>query len=241
VATAAVREATNGAEFARRVLVRTGMVLQVISAQREGELGLLGVLSDAALVAAATAGVQADSQLLLLDIGGGSTELVVGGPKGVARMASVALGSVSLGTQAGDASATGDLARMVSAATARVAPPMRRLAHQGPTGQMIGIGGTITALGTIDLGLDEKHHTEVDGHELSARRVRELAENIAGTPPDGRGGIIGLPRGRQDTIVPGAAILLAALQALERPSLRVSVRGLRYGVLLAAARHDEQA
>jgi exopolyphosphatase / guanosine-5'-triphosphate,3'-diphosphate pyrophosphatase len=227
VATAAVREAANGAEFARRVQARTGMALQVISAQREAELGLQGVRSDPAL---------ADSDLLVLDIGGGSTELVAGGPKGVIGTTSIAIGSVRLRAQAADASATADVERLIRAATAQVAAPLQRLSRLAPAGQMVGIGGTITALGTTDLGLDEQHHTQVDGHELRSARVRELAELVADTPPDRRDSIVGLPKGRQDTIVPGAAILLAAMQALQRPSLRVSVRGLRYGVLLAASR-----
>lgn len=231
-ATAAVREAANGTEFARRVQEATGLTLQVLSAQREAELGLLGVCSDPALK---------DAALLLLDIGGGSTELTAGGPGGLVGSTSVPVGCVRLRAQAGDARAESDLERMQRAAAVQLAAPMRRIARLAPGSHLVGIGGTITALGAVDLRLDEQRHREVDGHVLTAGRVRQLALEIAQVLPEERSRIAGLPKGREDTIVPGAAILLAAMQALEQDALRVSVRGLRYGLLSVSARPAKPA
>lgn len=232
VATAAVREAINGQELADLVMARLGLPLHAISAQEEARLTLRGVHSHPSLTG---------RDLVVVDIGGGSTEIAAGGPDGVSDCISLPFGCVRLRHIAGDATSAADFDRLCQQASSLTQPHLVGIDPSSLQGRLIGVGGTITTLAAIDLALDPSQQQRADGHELTLTRVERLSRHLADLPPQHRQNVAGLPRGREDTILPGAALLLNCMVWMQKRHLRVSTRGLRYGVLVEAAReHDSR-
>jgi len=221
-ATSAVRDSANGQEFVRRVQEHTGLTVHVATPAEEARLTLVGVLSDAAL---------SGRRITVLDIGGGSTEVIQGSIDDIEAVVSIPLGCVRLRNQVGDATTTEEFETLMAAATQALAP----LRHFSPTSDrlhLIGVGGTVTTLAAIDADLQDESYRRIDKYQLGRSTIHELVRSLTSLPPQERGRLPGLPAGRADTILPGTAILLAAMQALHHDVLAVSVRGLRYGVLL---------
>ena len=138
VATSAVRDASNGPGFLRGLGERYGWATRLLDGEAEAETTFRGVTSDRSLAAGT----------LLVDIGGGSTELLVGGPEGVSFATSLQAGCVRLTERflASDPPTAEEL----EAAAAHVRPLLPALAVESA----IGVAGTITTVAAIDLGLD---------------------------------------------------------------------------------------
>jgi len=204
------------------LLSEEAMTVHVATPAEEARLTLVGVLSDAAL---------SGRRITVLDIGGGSTEVIQGSIDDIEAVVSIPLGCVRLRNQVGDATTTEEFETLMAAATQALAP----LRHFSPTSDrlhLIGVGGTVTTLAAIDADLQDESYRRIDKYQLGRSTIHELVRSLTSLPPQERGRLPGLPAGRADTILPGTAILLAAMQALHHDVLAVSVRGLRYGVLL---------
>ena len=107
-----------------------------------------------------------------------------------------------------------------------------------PSGDLIGVAGTVTTLATIDLGLDRELPELIDGHRLPASVVEAQLERLAAMPLADRRGVRGLMPERAPTIVAGTAILAELLARLGRAGLTVSERDILHGAALAAADGD---
>jgi exopolyphosphatase / guanosine-5'-triphosphate,3'-diphosphate pyrophosphatase len=204
VATSAVRDAENGEAFLGEIEWSYGFATRLLSGAEEAELMRRGV----GPVAPGT---------LLVDIGGGSTELVLDG-----FHASLPLGSVRFTERHGD-----DAAAAIEAA--------RRLLPELEPNAVVGVAATITTLAALDLGLDRYDRERVDGHVLTRRAARTQLEMLAGLPLEERRRVPALEPERAPVIVAGAAILLAILDAYRLDEIRVSERDLLDGAALAAA------
>lgn len=234
VATEACRRASNGADFLRRVWRATGIRLELLGEDEEARLAMLGCLS--------LVDPQAD-QILMLDIGGGSTEILWldrhevldGGEPGHAL--SMPLGVVTLSESFGGAGDPAAYPRMVEAVFDRLVAanrlPLRFRASGGPRLQMLGTSGTVTTLAAVHLGLRRYDRRQVDGISLPfsvihavSRRLRELGEAERAAHP-----CIG--DGRADLVVAGCAILDAVHRLWPVDRLQVADRGLREGILNA--------
>ncbi len=224
VATSAVREAANGAEFLAQVRSSSGRQVRVISGEDEARLTLLGVTE-------ALPDLRGD--FLLFDIGGGSTEFVLSRAGRASQAVSVKLGVVELAERFMDQGPV-DHTRydaMAAEVGARLAAGLTGpiLRHGAPA--LVGSAGTVTTLAALDLGLESYDPVRVQGHRLTRAAVAELGGRLAALRLAERAALPCLEPGRADLIVAGSAICLEALDRLGFAALVVSDRGLREGIL----------
>jgi exopolyphosphatase / guanosine-5'-triphosphate,3'-diphosphate pyrophosphatase len=222
IATSAVRDAENGADFLRDVGDRHGFVVRLLSGTDEAELTYRGVCSRAEI---------ADGTLIC-DIGGGSTELILGGPDGVRDRESLDIGCVRLSERHlhADPPAPAEVAALRAEAAAAL--PERLT---GPAQALVGVAGTVTTLATIDMGLEAELPEVIDGHPLAAETVERLLADLAALPLERRRLVRGLMPERAPTIVAGTVILTAILEATGSDTVTVSERDILHGAALAAA------
>jgi exopolyphosphatase / guanosine-5'-triphosphate,3'-diphosphate pyrophosphatase len=222
VATSAVRDAENGEAFLRAIGDRYGFVTRLLSGTEEAELTYRGVCSRA----------EVGDGTLICDIGGGSTELILGGRGGVRDRESLDVGCVRMSERHlhSDPPAAAELAALRAEAAAAL--PGRLT---GAAEALIGVAGTVTTLASIDMGLEAEIPEVIDGHSLAATTVAELLADLAALPLERRRLVRGLMPERAPTIVAGAAILATILEATGVGSVTVSERDILHGAALAAA------
>lgn len=224
VATSAVREAGNGAEFVDLVRSFTGREMSVITGEEEARLTLLGV----------SAGLPAlRGSFLLFDVGGGSTEFVVAEAGRPAALVSLRLGVVELAERfmgPGPVNPERDRAMTAEIETRLAGGLARDILHHGAS-TLVGSGGTVTSLAALDLGLDIYDPCRVHGHRLTRAAIGTLRARLTALSLPERAALPCLEPGRADLIVPGAAICVAAMDTLGFEDLLVSDRGLREGIL----------
>jgi exopolyphosphatase/guanosine-5'-triphosphate,3'-diphosphate pyrophosphatase len=208
VATSAVRDAENGEAFLGEIEWSYGFATRLLSGGEEAALTQRGVGELAATT-------------LLVDIGGGSTELGLD-----AFRTSLPLGSVRFAERHGD-----DVDASIEAASA-VLPELR-------PENAVGVAATITSLAALDLGLNEYDGARVHGHVLTRDGARAQLERLAALSLDERRRVPALEPDRAPVIVAGGAILLAILDEYALEELRVSERDLLDGAALAAAELPE--
>lgn len=224
VATSAVREAPNRAELLALLRAATGLDASVVSGEEEARLTLQGV----------AAGLpQLGGSFVLFDIGGGSTELVLGEDGRLGAVVSLQLGVVRLAERYGDAGPV-DWARfalMRGEIDGRLAReiPARIIEARAPA--LVGTAGTVTTLAALDLGLPAYDASRVQGHTLARGAVERLLNRLGALAVAERARLPCLEPGRADVIIPGIAICLAVMDRLGYGSLVVSDRGLREGIL----------
>lgn len=208
VGTSAVRDAENGEAFLGEVEWSYGFSTRLLSGEEEALLTFRG----------ATLGRPTADGVLVVDLGGGSTELVTR-----ERAASVDVGSVRM---------TEQLDEEVEAIAAHV----RRLL---PTGleprQAIGVAGTITTLAALDLDLPVYDPSRVHGHRLTVEAVEAQLRRLAALPLAERKRVPALEPERAPVIVAGATILREVLTTYDLPEIEASERDLLDGVALEAA------
>jgi exopolyphosphatase/guanosine-5'-triphosphate,3'-diphosphate pyrophosphatase len=224
VCTSAVREARNGEEFLAETARETGLTLRVIDGREEARLTLLGVRHGLRL---------GSRRILVMDVGGGSTEFVLAKGEAIEAIVSTGLGVVKLTEQylLSDPPTVGELRRVKEVVGARI----DRLRGELPRleeAQLVGTAGTVTTLAAIELALATYDRQKVQGHCLGLARVMELLDRLASLPLRERRRIPGLEPGRADVILAGAAIVAASMDRLGYHEMRVSDEGLREGILL---------
>ena len=227
VATAAVRQARDGDEFIARLAAEPGVRPRVVSGEEEARLTLLG---------AAWGLGDEDGLTGLLDVGGGSTEVLVADRVQVLATASLDLGVVHLVERffTLDPATEEELAACRAYVDARLrAEAWPRIRPHRPA-RLVATAGTPTTLAALDLGLGAYDPERVQGYRLGAGAVDRLTRWLAALPIAERARLPGLEAGRADVIVPGAVVLGAALAGLGLPALVVSDSGLREGILLDA-------
>ncbi|HEY3227012.1 MAG TPA: Ppx/GppA family phosphatase [Planctomycetota bacterium] len=223
VGTEAVRTARNGRTFAARCRKEAGVALRIISGREEARLAFLG----------ATFG-RRERRLAAIDIGGGSTEFMLGSPGRLETSASIPLGAVRL-TEIhlkGDPPTLGDrlgLLMHVHDGLGRL-PDLLRCAS-GPGTTLLGIGGTCVNVARM-LSPDEIP----EGRKVPLDALEDLLNRLAGTPLAQRKQIPGIDPDRADIIVAGARILVESLKTLGVPSFTATIHGLRRGLVVEASR-----
>jgi exopolyphosphatase/guanosine-5'-triphosphate,3'-diphosphate pyrophosphatase len=224
VATSAVREAENREELVSEIARETGLTIRVIDGREEACLTLLGVRHGLHL---------GSHRVLVMDVGGGSTEFVLAKGEDIEAIVSTGLGVVKLTEQhlVSDPPTPGELQALEEVVAGRI----DRLQGQLPRveeAQLVGTAGTVTTLAAIDLALVTYNRQKIQGHCLRLARVRELLDRLAALPLQKRRAIPGLESGRADIILAGAAILAVSMERLGHHELQVSDDGLREGILL---------
>jgi exopolyphosphatase / guanosine-5'-triphosphate,3'-diphosphate pyrophosphatase len=227
VLTSAVRDAANGAEFAARVRADFGLDARVLSGQEEAQLTFLGAM----------AGRPAPTEpTVVIDIGGGSTEFVVGVgrtagfhtslPVGVVRMSERHIHSDPPVPQELQA-----LAQDVRATLLDGLPTEER----APVEAGIAVAGTATSAASIDQELDPYDPARVHGYQLQLATVELLLARLADMSEEERRRVVGLNPDRAPTIVAGMIVLSEALHAFELEQVEVSEHDILYGGALRLA------
>ena len=238
VATEACRRAENGAEFIDQVGRETGILLDIISAQEEARLAVMGchlVLEDG------------DGPAMIFDIGGGSTELVlVESRQGLAPLIhdwqSVPWGVVSLTESCppepadalGRAARYDQMCTLVRDSLAPFATRMRETIAQAAPAQplrLLGTSGTVTTLASLHLGLPQYDRRAVDGLIVPADEMSQLCQRLALLSPEDRCQQPCIGRERADLVVAGCAILQTIFELWPADRLGVADRGIREGIL----------
>jgi exopolyphosphatase/guanosine-5'-triphosphate,3'-diphosphate pyrophosphatase len=215
VMTSAVRDAANGAEFAARVRETLGFGARILSGDDEARLTYAG----------ATTG--RDGAYLVIDIGGGSTELVAGDGFHVSTQIGVVRHSERhLQSDPPTRAELDALARDVRATLEAHVP--ERLRKHAP--RAIAVAGTPTQCAAIDLGLEFYDPDRVEGHVLTERRLRELLDQLAALPLAQRERIRGLDPARAPVIVAGIAILLEVVHCFDLDRVEASERDILWGL-----------
>jgi exopolyphosphatase / guanosine-5'-triphosphate,3'-diphosphate pyrophosphatase len=224
VMTSAVRDASNGAQFADAVRERYGLKGKTLSGDEEARLTFLG----------ATAARGDDpAALLVIDIGGGSTELVVGARGEVDFHVSTQVGVVRHSERHLHSDPPTAEEREALAADARgvIEDQVPAEVRRRPRGA-VAVAGTATSCASIDLALDPYDPERVEGHRLSRARIEELRDRLAAVALEERRSVTGLDPNRAPTIVAGTIVLLQVLGAFELDAVEVSERDILWGVAL---------
>ncbi|MEK7347272.1 MAG: Ppx/GppA phosphatase family protein [Candidatus Eisenbacteria bacterium] len=226
--TSALRSATNGPAVAARFSERIGYPVEILSGEEEARLVFLAVSSGLAGKSGAT---------VVVDIGGGSTEVIVGSGDEGRELISLPLGCVHLTERLihhdpplpEELDAVRNLVQQTFA---------ERLADfgAGPVERAVGVGGTVTAFGALDMGLAKYDPSRIENHFLSRDRVLAIERDLCSTPLELRRELPGVSRGRADIIPAGSVILSEFVTRFPVGGLFVSTRGLRYGLVLSEAR-----
>lgn len=236
VMTSAVRDASNGAAFADAVRKDFGLVGRTLSGDEEARLTFLGATT-ARPRAAGDAGDAGDADpLMVIDIGGGSTELVVGSADDVEFFVSTQVGVVRHTERhlPSDPPAPAELEALAAGARAVIEKAVP-LEVRRRVGEAIAVAGTATQCAAIDLALEPYDPDRVEGHELSRETLEGLRARLAALPLEQRRGVTGLDPSRAPTIVAGTVILLEVLRAFGINGATVSERDILWGVALEAA------
>lgn len=223
VATSAARDAANGAEFVERVKRELGFEVRVIAGEEEARLAFLG----ATYTLPVTDGI-------VLDIGGGSMEVVRFEDRQVVETWTLPLGAVRLTDRflKSDPLETAELRALREYVADQIADAKIPRLARGAV--LVGTGGTIRNLGKIDRARQHYPLSRLHGHEVVREDMRRVADIVQLRSLSERRGIGGLNEDRADTIVAGALVVDAMMTALRAPALTVSGQGLREGAALEA-------
>lgn len=225
VATSAVRDAQNGDAFRNEVRERHGIDIRVISGDEEARLTFLG----------ATAG-RLSGATLVIDIGGGSTEFVVGEPGSPPSFhVSTRLGSVRQSERhlPNDPPTTEDLHALGTAASAIVAEGVPAKTRDSVSAG-IAVAGTATSLAAIDQELEPYDPGRVHGYRLTLEASERILKMLAALPVAERRAVKGLHPDRAPTIVAGTAILVESMRLFSLDAVETSEADILHGAALNA-------
>ena len=230
VATSAVRDAENGEAFLGEIEWSYGFVTRLLSGEEEGQLTLRGV----------TAGRRLEPGTLIVDVGGGSTELLAGGPDGVTFHASLDLGCVRTTERflPSDPPAPRELVECATAIRSLLAERVPEETRRGVR-TAIGVAGTVTTLAALDLGLREYDPERIHGHRIAADAVEFQLHRLAALPLAELREVPGLEPARAPVIVAGIVIVDEVLAYFGLRELEASEQDLLHGAALAAAELPE--
>ena len=220
VGTSALRDVKNPELLINRVEEETGEKIRVISGEEEASLIYQGVSLN-----------RPDGRYLVIDIGGGSTELIWSDAEGI-HYKSLAMGALRM------------TERYLKDPGLPVSPPefltMKKAIKEQLLAvrevdcrdiSLVGTGGTITTLAAIDLKLDHYDSSRIDGYCLTRERVGEILSYLSSIPCRERSGIPGLQNGREDIIIAGTVILAQIMESLAIREMTISEQGILYGLI----------
>src|SRR6266850_2563867 len=226
--TNAFRVARNGRDVADRYAQRIGYPVDILTGEEEARLVFLAVMS----------GLSAPhGRSVVVDIGGGSTEIICGEGESSTQLMSLELGCVRLTERLvrGDPPADVELEQIRSHVQEIFAEKLG--AFDGSRiDRAVGVGGTVTAFGALDLGLTKYDPSRIENHLLSREKIASIEKHLCCIPLNQRRDLAGVSRGRADIIPAGAVILSEFVNRFPVSGVYVSTRGLRYGLVLSEAR-----
>jgi exopolyphosphatase/guanosine-5'-triphosphate,3'-diphosphate pyrophosphatase len=223
VATSAIRDATNGVEFVERAQRATGLAIRILPQDEEAWFSYVAAVNSTSLVDG-----------VVLDLGGGSLELVEVRDRAATAIASWPLGSV----RTTERFLPGDDGPAKPGAVAKLREHARRELESAPWlhgdhQRMVGLGGSVRNLAAAACRAAELPLDSVQGFVLTPDALDTLVEELAGRSPADRDRVPGIKQGRGEVILGGAVVLQAVLEATGAPGIEVTEAGLREGIFLA--------
>ena len=230
VGTSVLRDAGNSGDFCRMVQEGLGLNIDVISGEQEAFLSYLAVVRDAR---------ETPKPILVVDVGGGSTEFILGEGERVLEWVSLPLGLVGFTEQflISDPVREVEWDRMADVIKASLS----EIPHPSEPFSMVSVGGTGTTLASVQLRLKEVASERTHHFILSKEAIRNQLALYRSRTLKGRKSIPGLPWDRADVILAGGAILYLAMEELRCPSVMISTHGVRYGLLYQKLNLQEEA
>jgi exopolyphosphatase / guanosine-5'-triphosphate,3'-diphosphate pyrophosphatase len=221
VGTAGLRIARNRDQVIAAIRDRTGITVEVISGEEEGRLAYLAV----------QAGLGApEGSLVVFDTGGGSSQFTFGRGRRVDERFSVNVGAVRYTERFGLAGAVGP--EVLGDALSAIAADLARLDGRPPPDALVGMGGAVTNITAVQLGLATYNPDAVQGAVLDRAELDRQIERYRTHDAEARRAIVGLQPKRTDVILAGACIVRTVMEKLGQQTLTVSDRGLRHGLLV---------
>jgi exopolyphosphatase/guanosine-5'-triphosphate,3'-diphosphate pyrophosphatase len=221
VGTMGVRTARNSADLIASVAQRCGIRIEVIPGAEEARLAYVAVKAGLGL---------GDGTMVIFDTGGGSSQFTFGRGTAVTEQFSLNVGAVRFAEDYGLAGVVSptDLQRAMDA----IGAEFSRLDGVAPPDAFIGMGGAVTNLTAVMLGLRVYDPEAVQGASLTAREVDRQIEVYRSHSTEERRQIVGLQPKRAEVILAGACIVRTVMRKLRKDGLTVSDRGLRHGLLV---------
>jgi len=219
--TMGMRNARNSGAFIAAVRAQCGVTIEVIDGAQEGRLDYLAVQAGVGLP---------EGAVTVFDTGGGSTQITIGKAGQVLERFSVDVGAVRFTEQFGLDGVVGR--ESLDAARAAIAHDLSRLDGAAAPDALVGMGGAVTNLAAVSLGLTRYDPDLIQGAILTAAEVERQIVLYASLASEARRAIPGLQPGRADVILAGACIVRTLMAKLAQERLAVSDRGLRHGVLI---------
>ena len=232
VATSAVRDAANGDAFLLPAAEIVGVPAELLSGQEEGRLSYAGATADLPV---------ADATVVVLDIGGGSTEIVTK-VAGEILAVSLDIGCVRLTERflRGDPPTTAEVAAAVQAIGVelnRATAVIPALVDEGRPLRLVGLAGTVSTLASLELGLADYDRDQIHHAVLSGKSVARWCDVLGAEPVAERALRPGLPPGRQDVIVGGALVLREVMTRFDLPECIVSEADILDGLIMSLREH----
>jgi exopolyphosphatase/guanosine-5'-triphosphate,3'-diphosphate pyrophosphatase len=219
VGTAALREARNSADFVEQVNEELGIRVRVISGRDEAYYTYLSVKEDR---------FPGTDRFIIVDIGGGSTELIEGDRDRFLDFVSLPVGSVKLTEMfiRSDPPGEDEIVRLTRFLKETISAPFN-----GSGATIVGTAGTITNLAGIVLGLETYEKEKVHGLRISLRDIDAVIGRLKGLTVGERGKVRGMEQGREDILLQGILLMGEIMRYFGAEELVVSANGVRYGVL----------
>src|SRR3954447_13920773 len=225
IATSAVRDASNGGAFVAELRERFALSARVLDGEEEARLTYMG----------ATAEHPPSEPTLVVDIGGGSTELIVGTGEDISFHASLQAGVVRHTERHISSDPPIALELEALAADVRALIESAVADQSGATAQAaIAVAGTPTSLASIELGLEPYDPKQVHGRTLTLASIQRLLSQLASSSLAKRAEIAGLHPDRARSIVAGVVILVETMRAFGLELVEVSEHDILYGVTIEA-------
>jgi exopolyphosphatase/guanosine-5'-triphosphate,3'-diphosphate pyrophosphatase len=226
IATSAVRDASNGSAFVAELRERFALSTRVLDGEEEARLTYRG----------ATVEQVPATPTLVIDIGGGSTEMIVGAGAEIAFHASLQAGVVRHTERhiSSDPPTAGELEALADDVRALIEAALAGHSEARASAG-IAVAGTPTSLAAVELGLEPYDPARVHGHVLSLETIQRLLSQFASAPLAERAAIPGLHPDRAPTIIAGCVILIEAMRAFGLTRIQASEHDILYGMALETA------
>lgn len=225
IGTEVFRHARNANDVIKRIKEDSDLDVEVLSGEEEAEYSFLSAIPDVS---------GNEEKFVVLDIGGGSTEIIAGNKKIRTFSESLKIGAVSLYERFIHHDPPNN--SEIESARREVRNLLRDINRRDifrANMTVVGIGGTVTTLAAVHLKLNKFDPEKIDGLELSKEDISNLFENLCRMSCDKRLELKGMEKGREDIIVTGTALLIEILEYFELELLRISTKGVRHGYFIS--------
>ncbi len=222
VGTSALSEARNSHEFLERVKNEIGIDIKVITEEEEAFLTIEGIRS----------GLELPQDFIAFDLGGGSTEFIIG-RDGTLHMLSIPMGVLKLSHLIKSYPPSHEIISEICSKIKSflLSYELHDLSFCIKPGILIGTGGTVTTLASLDLSLDKYESERIHGHRLSLSGLEELLRRLSGLTLQQIRELKGIEKGREDMIIAGLLSVIEIMKFFSKETLMVSDFGILEGII----------